>query len=82
MSHRQGCSRTVSDFTTDLKTLFVESYPGGQITSAILLQRFLMGSLPTISCQLLLKGKPTLLERAVVDPRDIEFAFAFEPPQD
>ena len=38
--------------------------------------------LPTISCQLLLKGKPTLLDRAVADARDIEFAFAFEPPRE
>ena len=33
-------------------------------------------------CQLLLKGKPTLLKRAVSDACDIEFALAFEPLQD
>ena len=36
----------------------------------------------TILHQLLLKDKPTLLERAMVDVHDIELAFAFEPPQD
>ena len=82
MSRRQGPSESVSDFAADLKKLFVESYPDEQTTSAILLQRFLTGLLPNISRQLLLKGKPTSLEAAVVDARDIEFAFAFEPPQD
>ena len=57
----------------------MESYPDKQTTSAILLQQFLTGLLPTILCQLLLKGKP---RGGVVDARDIEFAFAFEPPQD
>ena len=55
--------------------LFVESYPDEQITSAILLQQFLTGLLPAMSRQLLLKGKPTLLERAVADVGDINFAF-------
>ena len=35
-----------------------------------------------ISRQLLLKGKPQSLGRAIGDARDIEFAFAFEPPQE
>ena len=60
----------------------MESYPDEQIISAILLQPFLTGLLPTISRQLLLKGKPTSLDRAVADACDIEFAFAFEPPQE
>ena len=82
MSRRQGPGESVSDFATDLKRLFVESYPDEQITSAILLQRFLTGLSPAISRQLLLKGKPESLERAIADARDIEFAFAFEPPQE
>ena len=82
MTRRQGPSESVNDFATDLKRLFVESYPDEEITSAILLQRFLTGLLPAIARQLLLKGKPTSLERAVADAHDIEFALAFEPVQE
>ena len=79
MTRHQGSSESVNDFATDLKRLFVESYPNEEITSAILLQRFLTGLLPAITRQLLLKGKPTSLERAVADAHDIEFALAFKP---
>ena len=34
----QGPGKSISDFVTDLKRLFVESYPDEQVTSAILLQ--------------------------------------------
>ena len=82
MTRRQGPSESVNDFATDLKRLFAESYPDEEIILAILLQRFLTGLLPAIARQLLLKGKPTLLERAVADALDIEFALAFEPVQE
>ena len=82
MTRHQGPSESVNDFATDLKRLFVESYPDEEITSAILLQRFLTGLLPAIARQLLLKDKPTSLERAVADAHDIEFALAFEPVQE
>ena len=78
----QGPSESVNDFATDLKRLFVESYPDEEITLPILLQQFLTGLLPAIACQLLLNGKPTSLERAVADACDIEFALAFEPVQE
>ena len=57
MTRRQGPSENVNDFATDLKRLFVESYPDEEITSAILLQRFLTALLPAIARQLLLKGQ-------------------------
>ena len=81
MARHHGPSESVNDFATDLKTLlnFVESYPDEEITPAILLQQFLTGLLPAIARQLLLKGKPTSLEKAVADARDIEFALAFQP---
>ena len=66
----------------DLKRLFVELYPDEEITLSILLQQFLTGPLPAIAHQLLLKGKPTSLERTVADAYDIELALAFEPLQD
>ena len=34
----QGPGKSISDFVTDLKRVFVESYPDEQVTSAILLQ--------------------------------------------
>ena len=79
MARCQGPSESVNDFAMDLKKLFVKLYVSKEITSAILLQRFLTGLLPAIVRQLLLKGKPTSLERAVTDVCDIEFALAFEP---
>ena len=82
MSCREVPGEKVKDFATDLKKLFVESYPNEQIMSAILLQQFLTGLSPAISRQLLLNGKPTTFERAIADASDIEFAFVFEPSQE
>ena len=70
----------VNDFASDLRKLFVEAYPREEVTSTILLQRFVTGLLPGISRQLLLKGKPTTLDRAIADAGDIEFALTFESP--
>ena len=82
MLRRQTPGEKVSDFAVDLKRLFIESYPGEQTTSTILLQRFWQDF-----CQLFLVSccsriKPTSLDRAVQDASDIEFALTFEAPQE
>ena len=82
MSRCQKPCEKVNDFVSDLRKLFVEAYPREEVTSTILLQRFVTGLLPAISRQLLLKGKPAALDRAIADTGDIEFALTFESPHE
>ena len=72
MSCCQAPGEKVSDFAVDLKRLF----SGEQMMSAILLQSFLTGLLPAISCQLLLPQPYKMLLIVV------EFALTFEAPQE
>ena len=58
MTRNQGSAEEVSDYVEELKKLFMEAYPKEASTSAILLQRFITGLRTSISCQLLLHGKP------------------------
>lgn len=67
----------VVDFVSALKKLFKEAYPEENLTSTVLLQRFMTGLRPTIARQLLLKGKPENLEEAVKAALDVEYALAF-----
>ena len=46
--------------------------------SQILLQRFLTGLLPSLSHQMLLRGRPTSLEQAIKDAEEIEYTFSFQ----
>jgi len=80
MSHTQRPGEKVSDFAVELKKHFKEAYPEEQLTSAILVQRFLTGLLPKVREQLLLRGKPDTLQRAVEDAINIEYALNFEKP--
>ena len=52
MSRCQKPCEKVNDFASDLRKLFVEAYPR-EVTSTILLQRFVTGLLPGIFRQLL-----------------------------
>ena len=61
----------------DLKILFTEAYASENLTSAILLQRFLTGLLPPIHRQLLLQGKPETLAQTVKDTANVEYALNF-----
>ena len=49
MSRCQKPCEKVNDFASDLRKLFVEAYPREEVTSTILLQRFVTGLLPGIS---------------------------------
>ena len=69
---------TVNAFAVDLRLLFSQAYPSEEPTAGILLQQFLTGLLPSLSHQLLLRGKPTSLERAIKDAGEVEYALSFE----
>ena len=76
----------MSAFARDLKLLFSQAYTAEDPTSGILLQQFLTGLEPSVSCQLLLRGKPVFLEEAIKDTGEIEYALSFEshtaPPKE
>ena len=77
MSRSQHPGERILDFVADLKKLFKEAYSTEDLTSTILLQRFLTGLLPPIRRQLLLRGTPNTLVQAVKDAADIEYALNF-----
>ena len=68
----------VTEFAMNLKKLFKQAYPEESSASGILLQRFLMGLKTSISRQLLLRGKPDTLKKAIVTAMEIESVFALE----
>ena len=68
----------VNTFTSERKLLFSQVYLSEESTSRILLQWFLTGLLPSLSCQVLLRGKPTSLEQAIKDAEEIEYALNFQ----
>ena len=82
MTHHQLPGEKVNDFASELKKLFVESYPSEETTSAILLQRFMTGLSPPICQQLLLKGQPNTLDEAIKSANDAEFALTFDSMQE
>ena len=61
-----------------LKKLFQQAYPGEELTSGILLQRFLTGLAPRVSKQILLQGQPTSFDQAVERSKDVKYALNFE----
>lgn len=74
----QRDGETVDSFAENLKLLFKQAYPSEEPTSSILLQRFLTGLRPSLSRQLLFRGKPSSLEQAIKDAGEIEYALSFE----
>ena len=82
MMRHQLPGEEVNDFASELKKLFVESYPSEETTSAILLQCSIMGLSPPICQQLLLKGQPNTLDEAIKSANDTEFALTFDSMQE
>ena len=62
IARMQQEGETVSRFAGDLKSLFSQAYPAEDSASGIMLQRFLTGLRPSLSRQLLLRGKPSSFE--------------------
>ena len=60
IARTQQSGETINAFAENLKILFSQAYPSEAPTSGILLQRFLTGLLPSLSCQVLLHGKPLI----------------------
>ena len=77
IERNQRAQEKTVDFAAELKKLFGQAYPDENLTSKVLLQRFVTGLRPTISRQLLLQGKPEDLEGAVKAASTIEYAFGF-----
>ena len=78
MLRSQWPEEKVADFVVELKKLFKEAYPTEELTSAVLLQRFLTGLLPPIRRQLLLHGKPDTLQQTIQDAKNVEYALNFD----
>ena len=78
-THHQLPSEKVNDFASNLKRLFTESYPSEAMTSATLLQCFVIGLSPPICRQLLLKGQPASLDDAIKSAHYTECALTFHP---
>ena len=78
----QSVDERVADYASSLKKLFKIAYPEEEMTSAVLLQKFLTGLRPEISRQLLLRKKPSNFVSALADAVDIEYALKFNGGDD
>lgn len=67
------------DFASELKKLFKQAFPEEDTKFAVLLQRFLTGLQPQISCQILLCKKPDSFEQAIADAVEVQEAFSYNP---
>ena len=74
ITREQQPDEKVADFAAALRKLFRRAYPEEQATSKVLLQRFLTGLRPQIRRQLLLRGRPELLDKAIADAAEVEYA--------
>jgi len=77
-SRDQRPEECVADFASAIKKLFRRAYPDEQTTSKVLLQRFITGLRSPISQQLLLRGWPEQLEKAIKDATEVKYALNFE----
>ena len=60
------------DYATQLRKAFKEAYPEEDVGSAVLLQTFLSGLRPSIARQVMLKGRPTALDKAIEEAVTVE----------
>ncbi len=81
-TRNQAHQERVSDFASALKKLFKQAYPSETTASSVLLQRFVTGLRPEISRQILLKGRPTTLEKALEEAAEVEYALDFDKSRD
>ena len=65
------------DYATQLRKAFKEAYPEEDVGSAVLLQTFLSGLRPSIARQVMLKGRPTALDKAIEEAVTVEEALRF-----
>eukprot|EP00731_Ephydatia_muelleri_P031264 Em0022g778a len=76
-SRYQDDRERVMDYATQLRKAFKEAYPEEDVGSAVLLQTFLSGLRPSIARQVMLKGRPTALDKAIEEAVTVEEALRF-----
>ena len=76
-SRNQLRHEKVVDYADELRWLFREAYPTGDVDTPVFLQRFLTGLLQPIAKQVLLQGRPGSMEEAVKVATDIQYALQF-----
>ena len=76
-SRHQDDRERVMDYATQLRKAFKEAYPEEDVGSAVLLQTFLSGLRPSIARQVMLKGRPTTLDKAIEEAATVEEALRF-----
>ena len=77
VSREQHPNEKFEDFAAALKKLFKQAYPSEALTSSVLLQRFVTGLSPSISKQILLRGRPKELSEAIEGATAVEYALSF-----
>eukprot|EP00731_Ephydatia_muelleri_P035641 Em0144g11a len=76
-SRYQDDRERVMDYATQLRKAFKEAYPEEDVGSEVLLQTFLSGLRPSIAHQVMLKGRPTVLDKAIEEAVTVEEALRF-----
>ena len=76
-SRHQDDRERVVDYATQLRKAFKEAYPDENVGSAVLLQTFLSGLRPSIARQVVLKGRPTTMDKAIEEAVTVEEALRF-----
>ena len=77
-TRRQGPQERAADFATALRKMFMQAYPEEKVTSSVLLQQFLTGLHAPVSKQVLLRGQPGNLEKAISEATRVEYALNFD----
>ena len=75
-SHHQDDRERVVDYAIQLRKAFKEAYPDESVGSAVLLQTFLSGLRP-IARHVVLKGRPTTMDKAIEKAVTVEEALRF-----
>ena len=76
-SRHQDDKERVVDYATQLRKAFIEAYPDEDVGSAVLVQTFLSGLRPSIARQVVLKGRPTTMDKAIEEAVTVEEALRF-----
>ena len=76
-SHHQDDRECVVDYVMRLRKAFKEAYPDENVGSAVLLQTFLSRLRPSIARQVVLKVRPTTMDKAIVEAVTVEEALRF-----
>ena len=74
----QQPNKKIDDCVSDLKHLFKQAYPGEEVDSAVLLQRFITELRPPIACQVLLQNKPANMKDAIESAVTVQYAPNFK----